>query len=313
MKSTMSVLVLGGSGFVGYTFVTNLLKDGFTVMTLNRGTKKGIHGAAVQELYADRTKESEVMEALSAVSVDAIVDVSGYTKADVSSVVKGLKKPIPYVFISTAAVYQNDQPLPYSEQSVTGPNSKFRSYGTNKIEAENLLLSTMGPLCRIIRPPYIYGPWNTLYREAFFFDRIKNDLPILVPTDGSTLLQFIYIDDLYAVVKLALDGAITASVLNAASVHPITMNQYCITIASIMKKKADIRYCTKPSISEREYFPFFNQSLYLNVHKLLQTYSPATDIEQGLLASKNWYDRNPGFYSKKPDYAAGITAILAQP
>ena len=48
----------------------------------------------------------------------------------------------------------------------------------------------------IIRPPYLYGPMNNIYREAFVFDCAINDLSFYIPNDGKMKLQFFYIKDL---------------------------------------------------------------------------------------------------------------------
>jgi hypothetical protein len=34
-----------------------------------------------------------------------------------------------------------------------------------------------------LRPPFIYGPENPFYREAFFWDRMRKGRPIILPGD----------------------------------------------------------------------------------------------------------------------------------
>ena len=46
------------------------------------------------------------------------------------------------------------------------------------------------------RPPFIYGPENPFYREAFFWDRMRAGRPIIIPGDGHRLMQFVYVKDL---------------------------------------------------------------------------------------------------------------------
>ncbi len=47
-----------------------------------------------------------------------------------------------------------------------------------------------------LRPPFIYGPGNPYYREAFFWDRLREGRPIILPGDGRRLMQFVYVKDL---------------------------------------------------------------------------------------------------------------------
>ena len=46
------------------------------------------------------------------------------------------------------------------------------------------------------RPPFVYGPGNPLYREAFFWDRLRAGRPVVIPGDGHRLMQFAYVNDL---------------------------------------------------------------------------------------------------------------------
>ena len=48
----------------------------------------------------------------------------------------------------------------------------------------------------ILRPPYLYGPMNNVYREAFVFDCALADRKFYLPKDGSMKLQFFHVKDL---------------------------------------------------------------------------------------------------------------------
>ena len=45
------------------------------------------------------------------------------------------------VFISSSAVYPETLPQPFKEEQLVGDNSIWGDYGSNKIEAEQVLLS----------------------------------------------------------------------------------------------------------------------------------------------------------------------------
>lgn len=55
------------------------------------------------------------------------------------------------------------------EESKKSVNKYWGEYGIGKIEAERGLLARV-PAAYILRPPYLYGPMNNVYREAFVFD-----------------------------------------------------------------------------------------------------------------------------------------------
>jgi nucleoside-diphosphate-sugar epimerase len=50
-----------------------------------------------------------------------------------------------------------------------------------------------------LRPPFVYGPANNLYREAFVWDHLHANRRIILPGDGRRLAQFIFVKDLVKV------------------------------------------------------------------------------------------------------------------
>ena len=73
--------------------------------------------------------------------------------------------------------------------------SIWGDYGSNKIEAENYLLSHI-PQAYILRPPYLYGPMQNVYREPFVFECALKKRSFYLPNDGKMLLQFFHVEDL---------------------------------------------------------------------------------------------------------------------
>src|SRR2546430_11905908 len=47
--------------------------------------------------------------------------------------------------------------------------------------------------------------WNPFYREAFFWDRLRANRPIIIPGDGTRLMQFAYVKDLVTACLRALE------------------------------------------------------------------------------------------------------------
>ncbi len=72
------------------------------------------------------------------------------------------------------AVYPEYEAQPFKEDTPLAENKFWGKYGTDKIEAEKALLHRK-PSAYVLRPPYLYGPMNDLYREAFAFDRALQD------------------------------------------------------------------------------------------------------------------------------------------
>ena len=66
-------------------------------------------------------------------------------------------------------MYTDTKPQPFSEDQPCGRNAVWGDYGTNKLAAEQVLQERC-PHAYILRPPYFYGLFENLYREAFAFD-----------------------------------------------------------------------------------------------------------------------------------------------
>src|SRR6185369_12499056 len=84
--------------------------------------------------------------------------------------------------------HRDDDPL--------APHDHSESYVRNKSASERALFAMADLPAVTVRPPFIYGPDNPIYREAFFWDRLRDNRPILVPHDGSRLMQFVYVKDI---------------------------------------------------------------------------------------------------------------------
>lgn len=167
----MKILVTGGTVFVSRYTAEYFVQKGHEVYVLNRNSRpqsKGVH-----LIEADRR---QLGDKLKNIPFDLVVDVTSYNKDDVRDLLNALGDFGEYIMISSSAVYPETLPQPFTEDMKTGYNSHWEAYGTNKIEAEEYLLENL-PKAYIIRPPYLYGKMNNLYREAFVFECAEKIAP----------------------------------------------------------------------------------------------------------------------------------------
>ena len=57
----------------------------------------------------------------------------------------------------------------------------------------------------ILRPPYLYGPVNNVYREAFVFDCALENRKFYLPREGSMKLQFFHVEDLCRFIDILVE------------------------------------------------------------------------------------------------------------
>ena len=160
----MKILVTGGTVFASRFTAEYFVKKGHDVYVLNRNSRP--QSDSVNLINCDRHNLGDTLKSY---IFDLIIDVTAYNKNDIDDLINGLGKFENYVMISSSAVYPETLSQPFKEIYPTGENNHWGDYGTNKIAAEQVLLEKV-PNAYILRPPYLYGAMNNLYREAFVFE-----------------------------------------------------------------------------------------------------------------------------------------------
>lgn len=312
----MKILVFGGSIFVSWYIVKRLSEEGNEVITLNRGSRKGIHGNKVKEVYADRHDFEELNKALADVDFDYVIDVSAYTEEDIKlsyEAVKG-RKIRGYIFISSSAVYKESEILPIKESFDTGWNLYWGNYGINKLKAEEFLqfkFEENGFPFIIVRPPYLYGEGNDIYREGFIFDRLREGKPIIIPYQGKTLMHFMHIEDLYRTIEKIIEKEIKGEIFNVGNSEGLTLKGWVNQCIEVYGKEVEvlnfeyIRY----GYHCRDFFPFYDYQYYLATEKVNQIYKPQITMQEGLMRALKWYLSNEDKVTKRSHYSENCDKI----
>ena len=214
----MKVLVIGGTLFIGRSLVASLLKAEHEVTILHRKPGHDL-GKRVREIIADRNDTPALQSALTGHRFDIVYDNvydwhRGTTAAQVEATARACGDRLHrYIFMSSVAAYGDG--LNHHEGDALAPDNHPDAYVRNKAMSERALFrmhQRNGFPAVTLRPPYVYGPENPYYREAFFWDRIRDNRPLIMPGDGRRLMQFVYVKDLiWAALKAAEDPHATRS------------------------------------------------------------------------------------------------------
>ncbi|MDE7164361.1 MAG: NAD-dependent epimerase/dehydratase family protein [Clostridiales bacterium] len=279
----MKILVTGGTVFVSKYIAKHFADNGHEVYVLNRNTKPQLPN--VTPIVCDRAAIDKKLD----IHFDAVIDVTAYTAQDINNLLDSLSGFDNYVMISSSAVYPETLDLPFKESDTTGKNKFWGDYGTNKIAAENALIKRV-PNAYIIRPPYLYGEYNNVYREAFVFDCAEKDAPFYMPKDGSMPLQFYHVADLCEFIKTVLSAQPQNHIFNVG-IAPITIKQWVELCYSAVGKTPKF-ICVSDDIEQRNYFPFYDYAYILDTtlqNKLVPTQLP---LDIGLKRAYKWYKDN---------------------
>ena len=287
------ILITGGTTFVSKYTATYFAEHGYDVSVLNRGTKTQVPG--VNLIKCDR---HELGDLLKEQSFDAVLDITSYNADDITALLDGLGSFGTYIFISSSAVYPETGTQPFKEENEIAENKFWGKYGTDKIAAEKALLARV-PDAYILRPPYLYGPMNNVYREAFVFDCVRNDRKFYLPSDGSMKLQFFHVDDLCKLMEIIITDKPEDHILNVGNADAVTVKEWVETCYECVGKKPEFVNVTA-DIEQRLYFSFYNYEYYLDVSKMLKLLPSTIDLKDGLSGCALWYDENESEVRKKP-------------
>lgn len=286
-------LITGGTVFVSRYAAEYFVKKGYDVYVLNRNHRVQPEGVTL--IAADR---HHLGNKLRDYHFDVIFDITAYQAEDVDSLLDALGSYEEYILISSSAVYPEYGPQPFCEDTPLGKNKFWGGYGTGKIEAEQALIRR-NPDAYILRPPYLYGPMNNVYREAFVFECALKDRPFYLPREGRMRLQFFYIDDLCRFMDILLEQKPDRHIFNVGNRTPISVRDWVSLCYRAAGKTAEF-INVDGTIEQRNYFSFYNYEYCLDVKAQEDLMPETTALEDGLKESFQWYLDHSGEVNKKP-------------
>lgn len=274
------LLITGGTVFVS-RFVADYFKNKYDVYVLNRNTRQQVKG--VRLIEADR---HNLQNQLKSYHFDAVIDVCAYNKKDIKDLCEAINDVRDYIFISSSAVYPQDNPQSFQEEQEIGYNSIWKQYGIDKIHAEKYLLSRY-PQAYILRPPYLYGPMQNIYREPFVFECALKNRPFYIPKDGSMKLQFFHVEDLCKMIDIILQKHPQDHILNVGNEDVVdikTFVELCYEVAGQPLVLKSVNH-----FQQRDYFCFYDYGYVLDVSKQKHLLKEIKELKEGLRESFQWY------------------------
>jgi 2'-hydroxyisoflavone reductase len=221
VSKPLSILVLGGTGFIGPHMVREALRRGHTVSLFNRGKTNDELFPDLETITGDRAGD---LDGLQGRSFDAVIDNSGYVPRHVQLSARLLSPNIAYyLYISTVAVYAgftgpNDESSPLAKlddetiEEVTG-----ETYGPLKALCEKRATDEIGAdRLSIVRPTYICGPGDHTDRFTYYPVRTSKGGAMLWPGSPERQLQIIDVRDLASFVVDSVEQK-TTGIYNAVT------------------------------------------------------------------------------------------------
>jgi 2'-hydroxyisoflavone reductase len=316
----MKVLVIGGTLFIGRQLVKELCAAGHDVAVMHR---KPAHGLPrrVENLMADRNDAASVQQALDERRFDVVYDnvydwERGTTAAQVQATVRACGDRVSrYIFMSSVAAYGDG--LNHYEGDALAPDNHPEPYVRNKAMTERMLFrlhQRHGLPVVTFRPPFIYGPGNPIYREAFFWDRMRLARPILIPGDGHRLMQFVYVKDLVRAMIRAMEVPNAAGeAFNIGDSRPLTQAEVVQSLAAAARKPSHMARIPREAIAHLGGNPMGDPAyfgVYFDVPPITEKMGKAvrvlgvrpTPFDEGLKETWRCYLRHRDGRFPQPDF-----------
>ena len=300
--SPLSIIVTGGSGFLGKHLLKALVQAGHTVKNIdlkdNQEFPTIVADVQDQNLMLQHIKDADVVFHLASLieAGDSVKQPQKYVNYNISGTVSvleamrqnGIKT---FLFSSSAAIYGEPQQVPIKEDDRTLP---INPYGMTKLAMEGLLSSYVaahqftGVALRYFN---LYGPGEDHEPETHaiprFIKQIFQGQEVTIFGQGAHQRDYIHVKDIVSAHLKAIDLCLREPqkyhYFNLSTQIPTTVLQLVQTIEKVMAKQAQIKH-----LPERPGDPM---QLFADSGKAKQIlgWQAGVDLETGMKETVKYY------------------------
>ena len=282
-----TILVLGGTGFLGPHFVDAARARGHKITLFNRGKTHPELFPEVEKLHGDRDGG---LGALQGRRWDAVLDTSGYVPRVVKASADLLAPNVgQYVFVSSISVYRDDVAVGADEnhplQVLTEPGSedRMKHYGALKALSEKAVETAFPGRALVIRPGLIVGPLDPTDRFTYWPVRLERGGEVLAPGSGNDPAQIIDARDLAAWMVACIEQKQAGTFNATGPKDPITMHDLLDTChAGIGGSSARLVWVDADFLEKKEVAPWTDLPVWTGKDRGMASVSNRRAVERGL-------------------------------
>lgn len=265
--SSLRILVLGGTVFLGRHFTAAALGRGHHLTLFHRG----LHGAdlfpAAEHVLGERDGG---VDAVAGRSFDAVVDFSGTVPRVVRQSLDLLRdRADRYLFVSSVSAYRDfrtigmDETAPLAELPQDEPEDRRIWYGAQKARSEAATEAAFPDRSLIIRPGLIVGPHDPTDRFTYWVVRAERGGEILAPGEPTRPVQVIDVRDL-AVWMLDLLETGATGVYNASGPEkPLTTGELLEACREASDETSSVTWVDDDFLLQRGVEPWIGLPLWI--------------------------------------------------
>src|SRR5262245_1030099 len=284
----MRILVLGGTRFLGRSFVDEARARGHALTLFNRGrTNPGLH-PGVERLNGDRDGG---LGLLTGRTWDAVVDPSGFFPRVVGASATALAGSAGrYLFVSSISAYA--EPLPRGADE-SAPLARLAdptvedigngNYGGLKALCEERVRDGFGERALVVRPGLIVGPHDTTDRFPYWPRRLARGGEVLAPGSPDAPIQLIDVRDLAAWMVALLEQGVGGTFNATGPAEPLTLGRCLERISTAVGGGAKLAWVSDDFLDTQGIQPWMQLPLWLHAaDQPLVTASIARALGEGL-------------------------------
>ena len=295
------ILIIGGTGFIGYHLAKKSLQKGWVVTSISTNPPKKIrYLKKVKYIICDIRKKNSLKKKIKR-SFEYVVNLGGYVdhsnkKKTLDSHYHGCKNlveifldkmPISFIQIGSSVEYGNAK-SPQKENTICKIKSNKSTYGKAKLLASNYLMDLYKKKkfpVTVLRLYLAYGPKQDVNRliPIVIMGCLKNK-----KFDCSTGMQvrdFIHVDDVVSAIhKLLKHKNAKGQIFNIGSSQPKKLK-------NIIEKIKKISKGGYPQYGKIKFRKDEIKNLYPNIQKIkyMIKWKPRISFEKGLKSTINYY------------------------
>ncbi|MEH7375501.1 MULTISPECIES: NAD-dependent epimerase/dehydratase family protein [Bacillaceae] len=270
----MKILVLGGSRFLGRTFVEEALRRNHEVTIFNRG----IQNPGIKDVEVLTGNRFGNLKALQNRHWDAVLDTSGFIPYTVQNTTNLLKDRVKhYTFISSISVYQDwvpenlDEGYSVLEMSLEKANKLsmdsdepvYEYYGHFKALCEQIAEKNLPGRVLNVRAGQLIGPNDYTDRVPYWINRIAKGGKVLVPGSPHRRVQVIDNKDLSNWI-LDMEEQDSTGTFNATGPdYPLTMKEFIDACIKVTDSNAEVVWADEKFLLDQKVAPWTEMPLWV--------------------------------------------------
>jgi 2'-hydroxyisoflavone reductase len=262
-----SLLLIGGTAFLGRAVAEEALRRDIRVTTFNRG-RTGPDVPGVEALHGDRDSAADLAQ-LAGRSFDGVIDTCGFVPRVVGASARLLAdRAAHYVYVSSISAVaswpaepaldgEEGRPCP----SDAGPDDG--DYGVLKAGCERAVTEVFGGRSTIVRAGLILGPHENVGRLTWWLRRVGRGGEVLAPGDPRRAMQLVDARDIAAFMLDAIERQIGGTFNVTGPTGNATMGGWLADIVAATGSDARLTWVDDDLLVAHEVEPWTELPLWM--------------------------------------------------